>query len=388
MIYTNNFQNSASVNLPPLFDNIPIELKDQNRWVVWRGKKIPRDAKALNSAASSTDPSTWASFEQARTAYEEGGYFGIGFVVSGDGIVGIDLDQCVIDGKPTEQALALMQSIGCQYIELSPSGTGLRGFGYVDHPPRQGRNQALNGLRVELYSTGRYLTVTGHLVQAGPLAQLHGYCDLHQRLGEPKFTEETEVIEVTEAIDFYSSVAFPYQSQYGAFPPDTIPADVGQRNFCIFKLARHLKLNHTSADVESMLDVVAHWYQQVQPAIRTKEFMESWMGFKTAWRNVKYMNGIMESIVAKLDKDPPNNPGSVFGLQGARLYQLCSDLQSHHGGKPFFLSCRQAGKALQITHTFANDLLSEFCHMGLITRTSKGTKQKASRYLMNDPPSS
>lgn len=34
-------------------------------------------------------PRTWATFDQAQTAYEEGGYSGVGFVLNGDGIVGV-----------------------------------------------------------------------------------------------------------------------------------------------------------------------------------------------------------------------------------------------------------------------------------------------------------
>lgn len=372
---------SSKIYISPVFENIPAELKQCDRWVTWFGAKLPRDAKLPNKAAKSNDPRTWATYSQALTAYEGGGYQGIGFVLNGDGIVGVDIDNCVVDGKPSAQALAVMESLGCQYVELSPSGNGLRSFGFVDNPPLIGRRRKFEGMQVELYATGQYLTVTGHVIQSGPLVQLTGFLKLYEELN---FTEETEVKEETEAIDFCSSVACLEQVKDLAFPTDTIPTDVGQRNHCIFLLARHLKIiKYPNANVESMIDVVAQWYQQVLPAIRTKDFMESWAGFKRSWRRVKYPSGIMDKIVAEIDQEPPDNPGSAFGLQGARLYQLCFGLQSHQGAEPFFLSCRQAGKALQISHTFANDLLSEFCHMGFMTRTFQGTNKKASRYLMN-----
>ena len=80
------------------FNQIPAELRCLPRWVNWRneqGRKIPYDAKALNSRASSTDPDTWASFEQAQAAFEERGgdpdqFTGVGFVLSGDGLVGVN----------------------------------------------------------------------------------------------------------------------------------------------------------------------------------------------------------------------------------------------------------------------------------------------------------
>ena len=67
---------------------MPAELIQLSRWVCWKDKKVPYIATALNSKASVTDEGTWATFEQTKTAYEEGGYEGVGFVLNGDGIVG------------------------------------------------------------------------------------------------------------------------------------------------------------------------------------------------------------------------------------------------------------------------------------------------------------
>jgi primase-polymerase (primpol)-like protein len=79
--------------LSPDFSAMPAELRRIPRWVVWKGTKVPYCPTAKNSKASVTEPDTWASFDQAQTAYEEGGYQGVGFVLSGDGIVGVDLGQ-------------------------------------------------------------------------------------------------------------------------------------------------------------------------------------------------------------------------------------------------------------------------------------------------------
>ena len=83
--------------LQPDFDAMPAELRAISRWVTWKDDKVPYCPAAVNSKASVIDPGTWGTFEQARTAYEEGGYLGVGFVlrVAVDGIVGVDLDKCV-----------------------------------------------------------------------------------------------------------------------------------------------------------------------------------------------------------------------------------------------------------------------------------------------------
>jgi len=181
--------------LSPKFDDIPAELKKQNRWILWKGEKIPFDAKNVQLKASSTDPKTWANYEQAVAVYDKGGFNGIGFVLVGDGIVGIDLDKCVTDGAPSDQAMNLMEQIGCQYIELSPSGTGLRAFGYVADPPLKGVKAQFNGIAVELYSTKRFLTVTGHVLKSGPIAPLPGYKDLRHTLWASRMTEDKEETE-------------------------------------------------------------------------------------------------------------------------------------------------------------------------------------------------
>lgn len=144
--------------LAPNFSHIPAALRRVPRWVCHK-RKVPYDPAALCRKASVTDPSTWGTFDQAQTAYEEGNRDGVGLVLAGDGIVGVDLDHVVHDGVPDPAAMALLDRIGCEFIELSPSGTGLHGWGYG--PNIGGRRGKLDGVSVELYSQGRYLTMTG-----------------------------------------------------------------------------------------------------------------------------------------------------------------------------------------------------------------------------------
>jgi len=169
----------------PKFDEIPLELKAKANWVVWRleGKpgakpiKMPYDPKMLNSRAKSNDLETWGTYEQAEAAFMEGGYTGVGFMLNGDGVVGIDIDHCVTNGVPSAASMDLMQQLDVTYIEISPSGTGLRGFGYAQNLEK-GVNGALDGLKVELYSNLRFLTVTGHTLSNGGLGQLTGFTEL------------------------------------------------------------------------------------------------------------------------------------------------------------------------------------------------------------------
>ncbi len=190
--------------LPPDFDAIPNQLRELNRWVCWdlrEGRKVPCDAKAVNAHASSTDETTWASFELARAAYEErmgdaDAFSGVGLVLNGDGLVGVDIDHCVSNGVPDPAALSLLDGLGARYVEVSPSGTGLRAFGYAESL-ETGCKGRFNGLAVELYSNARYLTVTGKAIKPGPISALSGFGDLARRIrADRKVDPETGEILV------------------------------------------------------------------------------------------------------------------------------------------------------------------------------------------------
>ena len=181
---------TAMVKFSPDFRAMPPELCCIPRWVVWKGAKVPYCATAVNSRASVIEPNTWATFGEAQIAFEEGGYLGVGFVLAGDGIVGIDLDKCVNSGEPKAAAMTLLDRVGCKYIELSPSGTGLRGFGYGNNIG--GIRGQLDGVNVELYAKSRYLTVTGRPIIQGPLVPLLGFSEMASAIRGTKLQKRTE----------------------------------------------------------------------------------------------------------------------------------------------------------------------------------------------------
>jgi primase-polymerase (primpol)-like protein len=85
---------------------------------------------------------------------------GLGFVLNGDGIVCLDVDQCLDErGRLTQGAAALLDLAGTTYVEVSPSGKGLHVWGRAELT--QGRRVSFRGQSVELYPSGRYMTVTG-----------------------------------------------------------------------------------------------------------------------------------------------------------------------------------------------------------------------------------
>ena len=155
-------RSSAMTALNPA--GIPAELKAIPHWVLWRleereGKPTKTPYQANGLMAKVNDSATWTTFEKALAAYQQGGFDGIGIVLTDDdGLVGTDLDKCLDPetGELEAQAARIVADLPT-YCEVSPSGHGLRLFGF-GKLPIGGRRKG----KVELYETGRYLTVTGH----------------------------------------------------------------------------------------------------------------------------------------------------------------------------------------------------------------------------------
>src|SRR5690606_37572426 len=162
---------------------IPNELREIPHWVVWQYRKTSDDKATkvpLNadrrSEASSTDPSTWTDFSHALESYQRSQtrpptVSGIGIVLTEDlGIVGIDLDNVrdAESGALIPWAADLIAELRT-YTEVSPSGTGLRIFarGTLDELKGRSRKQD-DGTKAELYTSGRYLTLTGDHLDGTP----------------------------------------------------------------------------------------------------------------------------------------------------------------------------------------------------------------------------
>ncbi len=151
---------------------IPQELKNANQWLVWKfgerdGKKtkIPLNPKTF--AFASAPDATW-SYEECKQAADRR-KIGIGFSLK-NGFVGIDYDHVLDeDGILKPEYTGLMDEITAlgSYTEISPSGTGLHVFVICkDIPPecRAGKHTQ----RGEIYSSGRYFTVTGNVWKETP----------------------------------------------------------------------------------------------------------------------------------------------------------------------------------------------------------------------------
>lgn len=161
--------------------NFPSEMTGFKQWVLWKRShekgKIPFQSNG--KPASSTNADTWNTLDEVFMQIDI--FDGIGFVFTKDDpFVFIDLDH-VIDPatKAFKQechwAKEIFLAIG-SYTEISPSGDGLHIFckgSLTAH--RKKKHSFPDGSALEVYTEGRFSTVTGNLFMD---SQLLKECDL------------------------------------------------------------------------------------------------------------------------------------------------------------------------------------------------------------------
>lgn len=171
-----------SKNAALVIESTPDMLRSLAQWVCWRYEasaagtrtKIPYDARNGHHA-SSTEPTTWTSFDQAVSIFTTNNtYDGVGYVFSGtDGMAGLDLDDCIgQDGVLAAWAKDIVEGFA-SYTEISPSGRGLKVFLLGRKPAFAGC--AVKGIdggagELEVYDKARYFCVTGNRWPGTPAA--------------------------------------------------------------------------------------------------------------------------------------------------------------------------------------------------------------------------
>jgi putative DNA primase/helicase len=149
-----------------LTDNIPVELRTLKQWVLWRYEtreekltKVPYQANGRK--AESDNPATWTSFDKTLAALPK--FDGLG-VMFANGLAGIDLDHHIEGGKVSDFARSVVERVN-SYTELSPSGTGLHILFFGCLPEGRRRKDELG---IEMYSSGRFFTITGKRLDGAP----------------------------------------------------------------------------------------------------------------------------------------------------------------------------------------------------------------------------
>jgi primase-polymerase (primpol)-like protein len=153
-------------------DNIPELLKTIDRWIVWRAGPVKPNGKfdkipcspATGIKINGLNPKNWLTYQDALTAYDQGKGDGIGIVLSPEHtitlngtdfhLVALDFDQCAASMNKLRE---LRLRLGNPYVEVSPSGRGIRIFALSKELLKGGNDRSGH----EVYCSGRFMTVTG-----------------------------------------------------------------------------------------------------------------------------------------------------------------------------------------------------------------------------------
>jgi len=214
---------------------IPDELKRQKTWVGYvlkpngkRSDKIPMNVMT-GKPAKSNDPETWTDFETAEGLSVQRGYSGIGFMFQPP-YVGVDLDHCIKDSVIAPHALAILKSLN-SYSELSPSGTGIHII--CKGEIKQARKVSKIGL--EIYTKGRFFTVTGNRLQEYPAeiaSRTDELKDIFSRYVETDKTDDLlSVIAKSQDADKFQKL---YSGQWQNDYPSQSEADLALCNKLAF----------------------------------------------------------------------------------------------------------------------------------------------------------
>lgn len=163
------------------------ELQGQTRWITYQLRQkgdTPKLAKVPYDTTSGQDISAnrstnWHTYQAAiklanahnkRHEYTMGavGAVGVGVAMNGDGVICIDIDNCVTPpatrgGAYTIglQAIAILEQCAPTLIELSVSKKGLHIYGRLNTIQHE-REYHIDGATVEVYSKGQFIAWTGN----------------------------------------------------------------------------------------------------------------------------------------------------------------------------------------------------------------------------------
>ena len=279
--------------LPVHADSMPASLKSRPQWVVWKYEYKPKKTKPWTKVpyttkqgckASTSNPSTWGTFEETLALYQLGGYDGIGYVFSEDDpYCGIDLDDCrgPEDGSVKPEKRSYVDHMA-SYTEVSPSGTGLHII-IEGRLPGSGRKDSKQG--IEVYDRERYFCVTGHKLDGMPADPQPRQAELESLYAE-----------------IFGPEKAPVQC---AFEPDSSPLTAAEQKILDKALAntkkgekiRHLflgqfeeagYLSRSEADL-ALCNHLAFWFNR-NPVTIDKVFRTSKL-YRPKWDERHYGNG-------------------------------------------------------------------------------------------------
>ncbi|MFN2510922.1 MAG: DUF3987 domain-containing protein [Pyrinomonadaceae bacterium] len=274
---------------PPRFDNIPAELRRLDQWVNWHFEwnskewtKVPVDPQTGRNA-SSTDRSTWGSFDAAREQSEqgEGVYDGIGFVFSeNDPYTGIDFDNC-LDGDQLLDTAREWAKRFDSYTEKSVSGTGL----HVICKGVVGKGMKVGDF--EVYDRARYFTFSGNVGKRKVIADRQNIIDDFKTFLRP------------EKVQNGSTHSFSALSACGPSVQDRLEKAFQSQNGHKIRALHDGSVNGYKSQSEAeqaYCSLVAFWSSN-DPSVVDQMFQSSRL-MREKWKRADYRNGTISKALS------------------------------------------------------------------------------------------
>jgi len=362
---------------------VPTQLAAYAQWVVWRDTKIPYQPSKPARKASVTDPSTWSSLHDAIQAARGKSIQGIGYVFIGNGIVGVDIDKCINDPELNDRALALLERIGCMYIEISPSGNGYHGYA-LGELLDTGKRLSLNGLHIEIYDNKRYFTFTGNTVKSLPLEPLKNLESLFSEVEAPSNTASLSLVPSVSSVSSVPSVLI-IEQIISDMPAEIYVTSLSTRNGKIFQLARYARKYIRDLNTQMLKVIFDHWFEKSVDHMDNQNYDYNFIEFISACDSVRIPYGmdILSEITRDLEPLPHDLKRICINHSHELLIQYCMALQRVNGENPFFLSCRTAGELIDCDKNTAHRLLKISCSLKLLSKVRVGNQYEAARFRFN-----
>jgi putative DNA primase/helicase len=169
MLFASDFTSNAL--------RIPADLRSREQWVLWRyeerddGKRTKVPYQPNEKLAKVDTRATWRPYSVICDAWSRNNraFAGIGFVFTADDpYVGIDLDKCLEDGEIKPWAQSYIERFSDTYMEISPSGKGIKIF-TKGKLSGKGKRNDFGDHAIEVYDRSRFFTVTGRAFKGAPL---------------------------------------------------------------------------------------------------------------------------------------------------------------------------------------------------------------------------
>ena len=164
---------------------VPAEIQEIPQWITWgagapnKNGKFKKYPKGRDGTGDEWEkPHQWSTFKNAIDTAKRRGHSGVGIVLpaqlkDGSYLVALDYDSVELDKSVSSnprlaEILAEQKALDKPYMEVSPSGAGLRAF--VKSKDSVAQIEAPNPLggKDELFcASGRWITVTGYMLNEG-----------------------------------------------------------------------------------------------------------------------------------------------------------------------------------------------------------------------------